>query len=885
MKFIVGTTGSIEQLGGKAGALAKLEGFPIPEWIALMPAAFEDSQPPNPPRVGDFRASLQSPPLVGDLGGFPTVLHPTIQAELTAALTKLCPNGERVAVRSSALDEDGDRSFAGQLESFLFVPIDQVADRILDVWRSAFSDRIVAYREEHNLPPATAPAVLIQKMVDAEVAGVAFSAHPVTGQRGVAIVSAVYGLGSALVGGEVDADTYEVDRAGNITSRQIARKEIAHRSSENGVVTEAIDPVLAEQPALTDAQVQEIARLAREVEQRLNCPQDIEWAIAQGKLYLLQARPITTLAQLPDPDGTRILWDNSNISESYGGITTPLTFSFVRRAYAEVYRQFCRMMGVSEGAIASHDTTFRCLLGLIRGRIYYNLINWYRLLALLPGFKMNQRFMEQMMGVREPLPPDVLATLEKATWRDRFQDSLSFLNTLRGLVVNFATLPKQIRHFYKRLDSALAEIDLTVMRPDELVAHYYDLERQLLTRWDAPIVNDFFAMIFYGLLRSLCVKWCNDSGTLQNDLIGGEGGMISAEPAKRIRELAITASQSPNFAELLCSGSLPQITAELENQPQFQTQYRDYLDRFGDRCLEELKLESPTLHDNPMMLLRSIGQLARQPITKSAPTVSPRQQAEAKVAQLIRNPIRRWVFDRVLHQARARVRDRENLRFERTRLFGRVRRIVVELGRRLWAIDAINSPQDVFYLELPELLGYIDGTTTTTDLKGLIALRQAEFAQYETSAVPGDRFETHGTVNHAHDFQPSTPTRSIAAEGSDRTGIGCCPGIIRAPVQIITDPKTAVLRPGSILVAKQTDPGWILLFPGAAGVLVERGGVLSHAAIVARELNLPAIVSLPGLLDWLQDGDRVEMNGSTGQVRRLIEVEPAREIALTGGEA
>ena len=116
-------------------------------------------------------------------------------------------------------------------------------------------------------------------------------------------------------------------------------------------------------------------------------------------------------------------------------------------------------------------------------------------------------------------------------------------------------------------------------------------------------------------------------------------------------------------------------------------------------------------------------------------------------------------------------------------------------------------------------------------------------------------------------------------------GIGCCPGIVRAPVQIITDPKTAVLRPGSILVAKQTDPGWILLFPGAAGVLVERGGVLSHAAIVARELNLPVIVSLPGLLDWLQDGVLVEMDGSTGQVHRLSEVEPERPVALTGGEA
>ena len=867
MKFIANAGGETASIGGKAGALAALaaQDLPIPDWIALTPIAFEHS------------LTLSD--------SLPNQLHPEVQAELERALAQLCPNGERVAVRSSAIEEDGKGySFAGQLESFLFVPLDRVANRVVEVWRSAFSDRMVAYRQEHHLPSPLPPAVLIQKMVDAEVAGVAFSAHPVTGQRGLALVSAVYGLGSALVNGEVDADTYQIDRAGKIIARQIACKEIAHRRSAAGIETITVERDRATQPALTDVQIQQVATLARQVERFAGCPQDIEWAIAQGQLYLLQARPITALASLPDPDGIRVLWDNSNISESYGGITTPLTFSFVRRAYAEVYRQFCRMMGVSEAAIATHDTTFRCLLGLVRGRIYYNLLNWYRLLALLPGFKMNQRFMEQMMGVREELPPDVLNSLKQATWRDRLQDSLSFANALRGLAVNFFTLPRQIRRFYQRLDAALGAIDLTGMRPDELAAHYYDLERQLLTRWDAPIVNDFFAMIFYGLLRSLCVRWCSDTGTLQNDLIGGEGGMISAEPAKRIRQLAVTASQSPDFVNLLCSGSLPQISAELVNQPQFQTQYQAYLDQFGDRCLEELKLESATLHDDPLMLLRSIGQLARQPIAVSAPRISPRQQAEARVEQILSgHPLRRWLFNRVLRQARARVRDRENLRFERTRLFGRVRKIVVELGRRLHAIDALTSPADVFYLELPELLGYIDGTATTTNLKGLIAVRQAEFAGYAALSTPGDRFETRGIVHHGHDFQDAIAP--VPVSGDQRQGIGCCPGIVRAPVQIITDPKTAILRPGSILVAQRTDPGWILLFPGAAGVLVERGGVLSHAAIVAREMNLPTVVSIAGLTTWLQDGDWVEFDGSTGSVHRLNAVEPERAIALAGGEA
>ena len=133
-------------------------------------------------------------------------------------------------------------------------------------------------------------------------------------------------------------------------------------------------------------------------------PQDIEWAIENGSLYLLQSRPITTLRNIPDPDGALNIWDNSNITESYNGVTSPLTFSFARSVYEGVYRQFCRILRVPQRKIEANDLTFRCMLGLIQGRIYYNLLNWYRVLALLPGFTVNRRFMEQMMGVRESLP-------------------------------------------------------------------------------------------------------------------------------------------------------------------------------------------------------------------------------------------------------------------------------------------------------------------------------------------------------------------------------------------------------------------------------------------------------------------------------------------------
>ncbi len=236
-------------------------------------------------------------------------------------------------------------------------------------------------------------------------------------------------------------------------------------------------------------------------------------------------------------------------------------------------------------------------------------------------------------------------------------------------------------------------------------------------------------------------------------------------------------------------------------------------------------------------------------------------------AALARHPLRRAIFRWVLVGARGRVRDRENLRFERTRVFGRVRLIFVELGRRFHALDLLAEPRDIFYLEVEEAVGYVEGTATTTDLKALVTLRQTEFARYRALEPPADRFETRGIVYHGNAFQGALSAQD--AGGDRRQGIGCCPGVVRGRVRVVRDPKGARLEAGEILVAERTDPGWIMLFPSAAGVLVERGSLLSHSAIVARELGIPTVVSLAGVTRWLADGDWVELDGSAGTVARI----------------
>ncbi|WYL96577.1 MAG: PEP/pyruvate-binding domain-containing protein [Gloeotrichia echinulata IR180] len=855
-------------LGGKAKALGQLEkaGFLIPKGFVVSSAAWEFSLTTE--QLSGWK-SIQDESEIAALllklqrlhQNFPQIqLHPLILQELQQALAELSPSGELVAVRSSAVEEDGlQYSFAGQLESFLNVSLEEVAEKITLVWRSRFSERVLMYCRERGLSLIPQPpAVLIQRMVYPQVAGVAFGVEPVTGTQGIAVVSAVSGNGASLVSGESDADSYYVDRAGKIIKCQIV-----------------------DQPVLDDGQVQAVAGCVRQAGRYFHRPQDIEWAIANGQLYLLQSRPITTLGQIAQPDGVLNLWDNSNIAESYSGVTQPLTFSFARKAYEEVYRQFCHFMGVPPAKIAQHHDTFARMIGLIRGRVFYNLLSWYKVLALLPGFTVNRRFMEQMMGVKESLPDSIIAELQAATWQNRLQDSWYLCKTVVGLISNYFLLPVRIQQFYTRINQALSlpSLNLEHWRADELATYYRQIEGKLLTHWDAPLINDFFAMIFYGLLRSLTAKWCGDElGSLQNDLIGLEGGVISAEPAKRMQKMANLASENPEFAKLLCQGSLDAILQVMETIPQFQLEYQEYIEKFGDRCLDELKLESPTLHDQPLLLLRGIGQLIQMGVIyRNKPIISFRQAAEQKAHQALRaNPLRKLIFNWVLNNARKRVQSRENLRFERTRVFGRARRVFVELGRRFYALDLLISPADIFYLEVNEILMFIEGTTTCTNLKGLVALRKAEFAEYYLQTPPSSRFATRGIVHQGNSFQQENLTAKQEELSQQKQGIACSPGVVRGHVRVIFDPQEVLtndnnnlLTSGTILVAERTDPGWILLFPSAAGLLVERGSLLSHAAIVARELGIPAIVSISGVTQWLKDGDLVEMDGSTGKITRL----------------
>lgn len=801
------------RVGGKARALAEAAraGFEVPDWF-VVPASAGD-HPSGPEVDRGFGSALER--MLDRIGG------------------------SSFAVRSSALDEDGSSdSYAGQLESFLNVPRPEVAARIAEVRASAFSERAAAYRKARGIAAdAGTPGVIVQRMVPSQRAGVAFSADPVSGSRRTSVIAVVEGLGDQLVDGSQSGQTFEV------SSTSVRARE------------------LTEAPLLPDEGVRRIATLARGCERLFGCPQDIEWALVGEQLFLLQSRPITTLHRQADPDEPLRIWDNSNIAESYNGVTTALTFSFARTAYEQVYLQFVRILKVPGERIEREREVFATMLGRVDGRIYYNLISWYRVLAMLPGFALNREFMEQMMGVREPLPEEVLRELRPDLRRGRIREWFEVGQTLLGLLAALLGLGRGRRRFLDRVEHALQrDAALEALGEHELVRAYRRLEAELLPRWDAPLVNDFFAMIAFGILRKLCAAWFPDAPAgLPNELIAGGTEVISAEPARRISEIAALARKDPEFVELLRTAPAWEVQLALRHRPEFREPIDAYLRKFGDRCLEELKLESPTLADDATPLYRSIGALARRKPKSATPPGERRPLAFS-------SPVRKALFAVVLRQARQRVADRENLRFERTRVFGRVRRIFLELGRRFRARGVLDSERDIFHLTVQEALGAVEGTSVTQDLRGLAALRRREFEEHLARPAPPDRFCTRG------DFRLESTKeagRNRQAEGDTQTGIPCCPGQARGRARVIRDPKNAVIEEGEILVAPRTDPGWILLFPAAAGLIVEHGSLLSHSAIVSRELGLPSVVALHGATEWIRNGDLIELDGTTGRVQRL----------------
>jgi rifampicin phosphotransferase len=675
------------------------------------------------------------------------------------------------------------------------------------------------------------------------------------------VISAGFGLGEGVVANIVETDTYRISfDLKEISKERTVKNRRVVRDKRGGTHIEAVPDELKSMQVLTDEQIRQLAGDAVKIEKSFGVPQDIEWAFDEsGRLFILQARPIVIRLQKGSVEVR--LWDNSNIIEGYPGITLPLTFSFIRKGYETLFRNASLSFLFFKKDIKRDLHIFKNMIGLLQGRVYYNLLNWYRMMSYLPGFKKYKESWDQMIGITEKL--------------DFPESSLSPVNHLYAITVviwRLLGIKRTARKFYALFNSVydrFKNMELSAAGEDELIALYNSLEQELLRKWHLTLYNDFCAIKYYDWLKKLCCMWgLQGSGNLHNDLLVGVYGVESVSPVHSLIRIAAMIGAAPTLSELFSEDDDQVIWEKILNERAYgalKTALEEHLQAFGDRGVEELKLEKPSFREVPASLIRIIKNYYQLALSEEKMEVQKqeiRAGAETIVRQRLKNPFKRLLFWFVLRNARLAIANRENMRFDRSRLFGIVRRLFQRMGELFAEKGVLEAETDIYYLTVEEVFGFVEGAAVTQDLKALVKLRKAEYTEFAGYNLK-ERIRTVGSPY----LNPLSEDETSGVESKTLKGIGCSSGVVKGTAKVVLDPAAALCGGNNILVARSTDPGWVFLMIASKGILVERGSLLSHTAIIGRELGIPTIVGVKDATKLIPDGALLFMDGGTGEVR------------------
>jgi len=881
------------QCGGKGRSLLQLVdwGMPVPPFLVLPAEAVAAWLHPLRERIDarlaatDLDDPAQCQDAAADIGNW-ILAHPLDAAMATDTLTRcrtLFGAGFRCAVRSSALAEDGGKdSFAGQLDTFLHVSEADLLERMRACIASLFGARTLHYRHRRGLAAGDEGiAVVVQKMVPATRAGVVFSMNA-SGNLNEIVVAAAYGLGEGVVADQADSDHYFIARDSGRIHRSVVPKDIRLEPDPDIAWGLRAMPVPADQrtaAVLSDDALRQLADLALDLERRQGCPQDLEFAFdGAGKLFLLQARPITTLEMTAARDW--VILDNANIIESYPGVTLPLGFDFARLAYRHVFAGAARAFGISAHWIAANAPVFEQLLAHLNGRVYYRLDNARRITSQILTSVASQRAWQDFLGLAS-LPWPIIRPGMGARVRAGarlFRLALGYQRENRRLAAAFQTELQGLRSFIDSIDG----------QESPAIWRFFETRSaNLFAAWAPTIVNDYFAMKFHDLLRRQLERLSGSDSGLGNDLLCGIEGLPSEGPFLALLAMKRRIKADPALLALFAQPA-SEVAARIADgdaavPEDFRQAWTDYLRDFGDRTLEELKLERPTLRMRPDLLASMVQNQLASP--HDADTMQQRQRvirssAEQRLAEALRNrPVRRWIIGLMLARARQAVRDREAMRINRARAFGAVKEIFHALGRRMQTQGLLDQAEDVFTLRLDELRAYACNGDHS-DRRALVTVRRREAAAQTAYDDMPDRLI----------FPPGQEPdlRHYAVAGGDedgdsvlRLGLGVSRGVVEATPLVLDAPELSQRVSGQILVTRMTDPGWVFLMTQAGGIIAEKGSLLSHTAIIGRELGIPTVVGVKGATSWLRDAARVRLDGSAGTVERLDEAPqlPASEIS------
>jgi pyruvate,water dikinase len=872
---------SAETAGGKASNLWRLQdaGLPVPAWFCITADVFHRALGPIAHDIDSLLAEFQGIDS-SNLSAQRLVakriaerlkrsrLGPNDVAELYRRFDSLFISGALVAVRSSAIGEDSAKdSFAGQMDTYLFVPREALVERVLACFASAFSERALLYRLHRAADIKTIrAAVIVQQMVEPRVGGVMFTANPTNGDGGEIVVSAGFGLGEGIVGALVETDTYFLDfETGAAREQEIAGKHsqiVFDRERGSGTRMIGVSAEVSNAPALSPRQLAALSALGRKVQALFRSPQDIEWAIDTSDLiFLLQSRPITTLSGEHEN-----IFDNANVVESYPGLSTPLSFSYARAGYEACFGQSLRMVGMPETTIQQNAQVHQNLVALLNGRIYYNLSNWYGLFSNA-GFEWMLPAWERALGLPRHYVRKPQRTLaqRRANLRVWLHFAWRFFRAKRDVTAF-------LRQFAE-MQATFRSHDLNAMEAHQLLDLHDHLARGIRRPYGVSILNDSFTQQLYALLGRLIARFrLGDASALRNELLCGERGMESVEPVRSGLELARSIKSDRRLLALFQDGNdIEAIWRAIHADPQFvgfRDQLAVHLERYGDRTLHELKLESPLAEENPafvVAILRNYLRGGQDVDSMEQHEQEIRGQAEQSVRQrLRRHPLRGWVFRWVLRRVRQGIKDRENLRLARSRFFGMSKRIYRAVENLFVEKRLLENRDDIFFLSEEEIAGVVRGHSLTQDLQQLVALRKHEYQRFQAMPLP-PRAVSRGIVSAY--FRDTKFARSAEGEGETLHGQGCSPGRVVGKAKVVMDPAGDLDIRGEILVAPMTDPGWVFLMVASKGLISEKGSLLSHTAIIGRELGIPTIVGVKNATRLIADGQTIEMDGAAGTVR------------------
>ncbi|MFJ7334303.1 rifamycin-inactivating phosphotransferase [Streptomyces sp. NPDC101110] len=846
-------------VGGKGahlGALARIDGVGVPGGFCVTTEAFRRIMKESP-SIDDLLDELsRSHP--DDRESARTLaerLRRTIEeiavpddlaAAITGALSRL---GEHAAcaVRSSATAEDlPTASFAGQQDTYLnIVGPAAILRHVSRCWASLFTERAVTYRQRNDIDHRTVDmAVVVQKMVFPHAAGILFTADPVTGNRKVATVDAGFGLGEALVSGLVNPDVYKV-RRGEVVEKTIAAKQRAvHALPDGGTQQVAVDARQQRQPALTDAQVVQLVRLGRRIEEHFGRPQDIEWCLGDDGFQIVQSRPITTLYPTPETDD-----EDNHVYVSVG--------------HQQMMTDPMKPLGLSVWKL-----TAMAPMTDAGGRLFVDATRALSSPASRTGLL-------DLVGRGDPLTRDALETVLA---RDDFVPSRpdpgpSGVRT-GGAPTPIETDPAIVAGLIERSRTSLAALRRDIATKTgpalfDFLWEAFEEHKELLS--DPVSIQAIMAgMEATWWLNDKLHEWLGEKNAADTLTLSAPGN-VTSEMGLALLDVADVIRRHPEVVAYLRNAAdedgfldeLPKLAGGTEARDAIET----YLDRYGMRCAGEIDITRPRWSERPGTLVPAILDNVRnfEPGAAARRFEQGRQEARQKEHDMLSRlralpdgETKAAETKRMIDRVRTFIGYREYPKYGIISRYFVYKQALLEEAGRLVRAGVLAEREDIFYLTFQELQDVVRSHHVDD---GLLRRRKDEFRTYH-ALTPARVLTSEGeTVNGAY-------RREDVPHGA-LVGLPVSGGTIEGRARVVLDMAHADLEAGDILVTAYTDPSWSPLFVGIAGLVTEVGGLMTHGAVVAREYGLPAVVGVDRATRLIRDGQRIRVHGSDGYVEIL----------------